>query len=207
MSFLTIGVVGVLATAGDSPKIPSTLFGTYSATTNYEYLASQLNAIIAKTTSAQHIGTAIQAVFNSNPLSHSNNADWVRIRANMAANLFTNLALLEAGLRQTSAVTNVSVVPIPANEYVVDAKQITDPTERHNLLACRAALKAHGELWNLNQALKGLYQRYWNDAISLLAAAYSRPPSAATEVQRLLADYGNYDCAVQFSNKLRDAQQ
>jgi len=203
---LAATVDATLLKAGDFPITPVPAEGAES-TTNYQHLAIQLNEIIAQTASPQQIRTALQAVFDTHPLYNTNNADWITIRSNMASTIFTNLVLLEVGLRQTSVETNISLTPVSLNEYVLDPGEITDQADRQQLVACRAALKADGELWNLYQALEAEYRRHWDRAINMLVSAYSSQPAADAEIKMLLANYAGYDCALQFSNRLYSIQK
>jgi hypothetical protein len=193
-------VGATLLRAGNFPITAVPTEGAES-TTNYQHLADQLNSIITQTASPQQIETALQPVFDANPLHSAGDADWINIRANMASTIFTNLALLEVGLRQTSVVTNIGITPVAGNEYL-DPNEMTDAADRQQLVACRSALKAYGEVSNLHRELQDKYNKHWNRAINLLVDTYSRPPAADLEVHKLLTTYAGYDCALQFSNRL-----
>jgi hypothetical protein len=194
-----------LLKAGDFPHMVVPVDGVDSIT-NYQHQATRINDIIVQTASPQQIETALQSVLDTNSLHNASDADWTYIRSNMASTIFTNLALLEVGLRRTSTVTNINITPIAINEYVVDPNEVTDTAQRQQLVACRSALKAYGELWNLHQALQAEYSRHWDRSIHLLISLYSQQPPADAEIKKLLADYAGYDFTLQFSNQLCSMQ-
>jgi hypothetical protein len=184
---------------------------TASLSTNYVRLADELNRILVQTASPKEIEEALTPLLGENPAERASQSGWSEVRAGLAHKVFTNLFLLEAGLQQTSVITNLELKPPNSEEGALVASTpdelVANSASRAQLKAYRSALEASGKLWNLHQALQAEYSRHRDRAVNLLAELYSQPPSADGEARQLLATYKNCRFATELSNRLFKVQK
>ncbi len=178
----------------------------------YQQATAQWNEIVAHTASAEEIHAALWPIIeqwwtNGSPLLDTNRANWPAFRAATARTVLTNLTLLELGIRRTTFVTNIDLVP-PENMWRLmdqygSAEKIRDP----EFQAYGAASGAYGRLSRLHQGLLTERGADQDHAINALVQLYYQPPAAEAEVRQLQADFASHEFVRQFGERLTRAAQ
>jgi len=120
----------------------------------------------------------------------------MRIRLALALGII--LSFGDVVFAQTETVPPAIVVQ-PAHQ-TANHGGITNRVDRERWQAYCDARKAHGNVWNLRQALTRLRGQYYGGmTIAKLVNAYSLSPAMNEEVRQLVSTYTN-DFTLQFSN-------
>ena len=203
-------ILRICCIAAEIPESPKSLTNQASVD-SYQRLTLQIENIVSRTTNPKEIEMSLTALLANSSIRETNRVNWADVRYSQVVGIFTYLTLLEYGLRETAAVSNITVM-MPSGNFLRQGNRtsidsVSDPDDRKQLLAYRAALRAHSQMWNLHQAFQAEYRRHWNPAIGFVADAYSRPPVDDSDLVQLLARFSAYDCSREISNRLFNAKK
>lgn len=191
------------------------------STTNYLSVTAQINRLLAQAASCSNSESALAVIAleadnTDSQLLSSKRSDWEQVRFQTAFAVLTNLSLLENAIKTTEIVNSMPIKP--PDIYVRTGNQVwsmspipenvvTNTVDKERLMAYKTALQASGKLGNLRQILVDEQNRYADKALNFIVNAYSRQPIKTNEIQNLITAFPNTDCALQFSNRLKQIKK